>query len=101
LASNGKAVTFSEASTFLGRGHLRVSFTCCDAAAPVTPVDVKLAPAEHLRAAVEFIDSHDLACPSKVLLIYSWNECEEGGALVPSLGDPQGSYLTAIAPVIS
>lgn len=57
--------------------------------------------ASHLRAAVDFIRAHPNACPSKVLLIYSWDECDEGGAIVPTLGDPTGSYLKAIAPIIS
>jgi hypothetical protein len=57
--------------------------------------------AAHLRAAVEFIHSHRAACPSKTLLIYSWDECDEGGGLIPTLGDPKGSYLSAIGPVIS
>jgi len=57
--------------------------------------------AAHLQAAVEFIDNHPTSCPSRVLLIYSWDECDEGGALVPTLGDPTAAYLTAIAPIIS
>jgi hypothetical protein len=55
----------------------------------------------HLQAAVDFVHSHPSACPSKVLLIYSWDECDEGGGLIPTLGDPNGSYLSAIAPIIS
>jgi Glycosyltransferase WbsX len=56
--------------------------------------------AEHVRAAVRYIEDHPTACPSRVLLIYSWNECDEGGGLTPTLGDPTGSYLTAIAPLL-
>lgn len=55
----------------------------------------------HVQAAVEFIHTHPEACPSKVLLIYSWDECDEGGGLIPTLGDPKGSYLRAISSVIS
>ena len=55
---------------------------------------------EHISAAVRYIDSHPRACPSKVLLIYSWDECDEGGALIPTLGDPVGSRLAAMAPAL-
>lgn len=57
--------------------------------------------AAHVQAAVKFIDTHPSVCPSKVLLIYSWDECDEGGALIPTIGDPEGAYLSAIAPIIS
>jgi hypothetical protein len=57
--------------------------------------------AVHLRSAVEFIHMHPSACPSKTLLIYSWDECDEGGGLIPTFGDPRGSYISAIAPVLS
>ena len=56
--------------------------------------------ATHISAAVHFIQSNPGACPSRVLLIYSWDECDEGGGLIPTLGDPAGSYLSAIAPTI-
>jgi hypothetical protein len=56
--------------------------------------------AEHIRAAVQFIQENPRACPSKVLLIYSWDECDEGGCLMPTHGDPTGSHLSAIAPII-
>src|SRR6202012_5417315 len=55
--------------------------------------------AEHVRAAVRFIRANPRACPSKILLIYSWDECDEGGCLMPTYGDPTGSRLQAIAPV--
>jgi hypothetical protein len=54
----------------------------------------------HFRAAVDFIKTHPEACPSKALLIYSWDECDEGGGLIPTLGDPKGSCLSAIGAVI-
>ena len=57
--------------------------------------------ASHIKAAVHFIDTRPSVCPSRVLLIYSWDECDEGGGLIPTLGDPKGSYLSAIAPIIS
>lgn len=57
--------------------------------------------ASHMQAAVDFIQTNPVACPTKTLLIYSWNECDEGGGLIPTVGDRQGSYLSAIAPIIS
>ncbi|EHR01331.1 glycoside hydrolase family 99-like domain-containing protein [Bradyrhizobium sp. WSM471] len=55
----------------------------------------------HLRSAVSYIDNNLDSCPSRVLLIYSWNECDEGGALMPTLGDPEGNLLAATAAVMS
>ena len=57
--------------------------------------------AAELREAVSFIQSNPLVCASKSLLIYSWDECDEGGGIIPTLGDPNGSYLSAIARVLS
>ena len=56
--------------------------------------------AEHIRAAVRFVHDNPRACPSKVLLIYSWDECDEGGCLMPTHGDPTGRHLSAIASII-
>jgi hypothetical protein len=53
----------------------------------------------HVRAAVDYIRRNARACPSQLLLIYSWDECDEGGGLIPTLEDPEGSYLSAIAKV--
>jgi hypothetical protein len=55
---------------------------------------------DHLRAAVTFVTDNIRSCPSRLLLIYSWDECDEGGCLMPTIGDPQGFYLKAIAPVL-
>jgi hypothetical protein len=57
--------------------------------------------ADQIRAAVNFINQHSKSCESKALLIYSWDECDEGGGLIPTRGDPGGSYLSAISPIIS
>jgi hypothetical protein len=54
----------------------------------------------HVKAAVDYIRRDARACPSRLLLIYSWDECDEGGGLIPTLGDPRGSYLSAIAKVL-
>lgn len=52
--------------------------------------------AEHIRAARHFIENNIIKCPHRLLLIYSWNECDEGGCIIPTLGDPSGKYLDAI-----
>jgi len=57
--------------------------------------------AAHTQAAVDFIRNNPSACQSKLLLIYAWDECDEGGGLIPTLGDPSGSYLQAIASILS
>jgi hypothetical protein len=54
----------------------------------------------HLRAAAAFVRGHAGACPSRALLVYSWDECDEGGnPLIPTLGRlPGKSLMEAIAP---
>ncbi len=41
----------------------------------------------HLTHAVEWIQSHPAAAPAKAILIYAWNENDEGGWLVPTLNE--------------
>ena len=63
-----------------------------DAAASFVSAGTVAERAHHLQAAVNYIDANPAACPSRALLIYSWNECDEGGGeLCPSLGDPPPS----------
>jgi hypothetical protein len=50
----------------------------------------------HIRAAIDFVDSHAQSCPARTILVYSWDECDEGGCIMPTLGDPQGRYLAAL-----
>ncbi len=39
----------------------------------------------HIKAALAYVLSHPQSCPADTIIIYSWNECDEGGsALVPS-----------------
>ncbi|MCI0422591.1 MAG: hypothetical protein L0312_25785 [Acidobacteria bacterium] len=57
--------------------------------------------ATHLWTAVNYIDGNPKTCPARTLLIYSWNECDEGGGLIPTKGDPEGAYLSAIRDVLS
>jgi hypothetical protein len=59
--------------------------------------------ATHIRAAISYIQNNASACAAKTLLIYAWNECDEGGGmLIPTLGDPPpSSLLAAIEPILS
>ncbi len=55
----------------------------------------------HLQAAVSYINANPSIVPSKLLIIYAWTECEEGGCLTPTIGDPTGSKLAAIKSTIN
>jgi hypothetical protein len=57
--------------------------------------------ATHMAAAVDFVTTNAARCQSQHILVYAWNEHDEGGWLCPTLGDPTGLRLAAIAPVIS
>jgi hypothetical protein len=52
--------------------------------------------AEHMKAALEFVGKNQ-NCESRIVLVYSWDECDEGGCIMPTLGDPGGDYLTALS----
>jgi hypothetical protein len=62
-----------------------------------------------LQSAVNFVNANPAACASKAVIIYAWDECDEGGgALIPTIGDPPtgappalNGMLSAIKPVIS
>jgi hypothetical protein len=60
--------------------------------------------ASHVQAAVNFVHNNPRVCPAKAIIIYSWNECAEGGsALVPSYtvaGRPNVSILDAVGDVL-
>jgi hypothetical protein len=71
--------------------------------AAASPDEVAL----HLRRAVRFIGENARSCPSRLMLVYSWNECDEGGNVaMPTLGDPPVGnppttrMLTAIGPAL-
>jgi hypothetical protein len=64
--------------------------------------------ASNLQACINFIGSHQPICDSKIMLVYAWNECAEGGtAGVPTLTDPpvgtppSSNLLNAIKPVLT
>jgi hypothetical protein len=53
----------------------------------------------HLQSGVDYVLKHPQSCPSKTLLIYSWDECDEGGnAIVPSYtpSGPNTSIVDAL-----
>ncbi|MGI4799036.1 MAG: hypothetical protein ACRYG8_34355 [Janthinobacterium lividum] len=50
----------------------------------------------HVRAAVDWVDAHPADCPARCSIIYSWNECDEGGStLLPTRGQGE-TILKAI-----
>jgi hypothetical protein len=95
-----------EHSASWGKSRPRLGDTAYFAAG--TPAQV----AAHIQNGINFIGNNPAACPSKALLIYSWNECDEGGnVLCPTLGDPPvntdpgqplltSNMLAAVGPVL-
>lgn len=60
--------------------------------------------AAHIQAAARFTLSDPAVCPAKTILIYSWDECTEGGsALIPSYtaAGPDRGILEAVSKVLS
>lgn len=55
----------------------------------------------HLQAAKDYISANPSVCPLDVALIYAWNEHDEGGWIAPTVGDPSGAKLSAIASVLA
>ena len=48
----------------------------------------------HLAVAIAFVDTHKQSCRSQSLLIYSWDECDEGGnGMIPTLERPPTSSV--------
>ncbi|MEN6604163.1 MAG: hypothetical protein ABFD86_17270, partial [Bryobacteraceae bacterium] len=43
--------------------------------------------ARHVEESLNWIDRHPQAAPARTALIYAWNENDEGGWLVPTLGE--------------
>jgi hypothetical protein len=50
----------------------------------------------HIEQAVKWVKTHPDSAPSKAILIYAWNENDEGGWLVPTRGDGE-SRLQAVS----
>ena len=59
---------------------------------------------EHLRNAVQFVGAHREVCRANTVIVYAWNEYDEGGWLAPTRGPdgrPDTSRLDAIGRVLS
>jgi len=62
---------------------------------PGTPAEI----AENIKAGLDYVRSTPAACPANAVLIYSWDECDEGGsALIPSYSEsgPNASIVYAL-----
>ena len=59
--------------------------------------------AQHLARALRVVDLYPTVCEARAILIYAWNEYDEGGWLAPTWrksGNPDTSRLTAIRAVL-
>lgn len=66
-----------------------------------TPTPPELA--AHIKEAMTWVDSHLQQCPARAVLIYAWNEHDEGGWLCPTRGadgKPDTGRLDAIRNVL-
>jgi hypothetical protein len=60
--------------------------------------------AADFKAAIDYVSSHAHVCPSKAILAYSWDECDEGGsALIPTYtpSGPNHAILDAVSSVLN
>lgn len=67
-----------------------------------TPTAEELA--AHVKAGMDFVYKHQETCPAQSLMLYAWNEHDEGGWLCPTLnpktGRPDSSRVKAVGEVI-
>lgn len=59
--------------------------------------------ASHLRRALAFVEKHPKLCPARTVIIYAWNEYDEGGWIAPTRGSdgkPDNGRLDAIEQVL-
>lgn len=59
--------------------------------------------AEHLSHSLAFVRQHPTVCPANAIIIYAWNELDEGGWLVPTwtpTGKPDTTRLEAIRRIL-
>jgi len=64
-----------------------------------TPAEI----AAHLERAISFVKSHPDTCEANAIIIYAWNEYDEGGWIAPTRGangEPDASRLDAIQSVL-
>lgn len=67
--------------------------------ATATPDEIAL----HLKGALSFVKSHPKICPANTVIIYAWNEHDEGGWLSPTLQKnvkPNTDRLDAIRQIL-
>lgn len=50
---------------------------------PPTPDEL----AAHVRDGADWVEAHRDVCPAQTLLVYAWNEHDEGGWIAPTLGE--------------
>ena len=52
---------------------------------------------DFLNKAISWMDENpEATTKERIMLIYAWNELGEGGYLVPTIGDPEASYLKVV-----
>ncbi len=56
--------------------------------------------AGHVSRALTWVETHAAAAPARAVLIYAWNENDEGGWLVPTSGE-QTARLDALQPLLA
>jgi len=59
--------------------------------------------AAHLERAIKFVQAHPKICPANIIIIYAWNEYDEGGWIAPTRGadgKPDVSRLKAIGQIL-
>lgn len=68
---------------------------------PATATPAELA--AHLGRAVAFVQAHPDVCPANTIIVYAWNEHDEGGWLCPTWtpsGQPDTSRLDALRAIL-
>jgi len=68
---------------------------------PAQPTPGELA--AHLRDAITFVNEHPEVCEARAIIIYAWNEYDEGGWIAPTRGadgNPNTERLDAIRTVL-
>ena len=65
------------------------------------PTRTPAAFATHVQDAINYMNNHPTQTTAeKIMMIYAWNEYSEGGYIAPTVGDPNGQYLDALASVV-
>jgi len=55
--------------------------------------------AEHLRDAMDWVVQNRARCPAQAVIVYAWNEHDEGGFLCPTLNPDGGADTTRLAAI--